>query len=190
MVDDKVGDVVDADDPGDGGADVDEVTDALLVASRIFVALAAQSVADPLADLTLPQFRVLVVLATRGPQNLGSLAAALEVNPSTASRLCERLVRRRLIRRQTSTADRREIRLTISPGGRDAYEHVMARRRERLATLVARLDEASRVHLLVALPALTAAFAAEADSQAPRSSLEWSVPSSEADSPASDPPVD
>lgn len=154
-----------------GGAD--DLTEALLSASRVFVALAAQSVAEPVADLTLPQFRVLVVLATRGPQNLGSLAAALEVNPSTASRLCERLVRRRLIKRQTSSTDRREIRLTIAPNGLEAYELVTARRRERLGALVDRLPPDARTHLLAGLPALSDAFAAEFDSRSSAASLIW-----------------
>lgn len=145
------------------------------MASRVFVGLAAQSVADLLADLTLPQYRVLVVLATRGPQNLGSLAATLEVNPSTASRLCERLVRRHLIRRQTSRTDRREIRLSLAPTGQQLYEDVMSRRREKLASLVAVLDEDTRSHLVAGLRSFGAAYADESKPREQAWSLGWSL---------------
>jgi hypothetical protein len=37
---------------------------------------------------------VLVVLAARGAQGTAELAAALAVNPSTATRMCDRLVRK------------------------------------------------------------------------------------------------
>lgn len=41
--------------------------------------------------VTLPQFRMLVVLVA-GPTNLSGLAAALDVAPSTATRMVDRLV--------------------------------------------------------------------------------------------------
>jgi DNA-binding MarR family transcriptional regulator len=156
-----------------GYTEVEAVTESLLLASRVFVALAAQSVADLLSDLTLPQYRVLVVLSTTGPQNLGSLAHSLDVNPSTASRLCERLVRRRLIRRQTSRSDRREVRLSITDSGRELFEQVIERRRKKVADLVQTLDPDTREHLVVGLRAL-----AEAYGEAPEQpwSLGWSVP--------------
>lgn len=156
-------------------ANLDDVTDALLMASRVFVALAASSVADLLSDLTLPQYRVLVVLATRGPQNLGSLAASLDVNPSTASRLCERLVRRKMIRRQTSRSDRREIRLSITDNGRQLYENVMAVRREKLAALVEGLDDDARTHLVAGLRSFAAAYSAEGKIREQAWSLGWSA---------------
>lgn len=146
------------------------------MASRVFVALAAQSVSDHLAGLTLPQYRVLVVLAARGPQNLGSLAAVLEVNPSTASRLCERLVRRGLIRRQTSRTDRREIRLSITDGGQALYEQVMARRSENLAQLVDSLDEGDRANLVSGLRAFNAACASHGAVREQPWSLGWLAP--------------
>src|SRR4051794_17698243 len=73
---------------------LDAVTDAVLLASRVLVAVAARSLAEVTDDVTLPQFRALVVLASQGPQLIGSLAEQLDVNPSTASRLSERLVRK------------------------------------------------------------------------------------------------
>ncbi|HYV60725.1 MAG TPA: MarR family transcriptional regulator, partial [Acidimicrobiia bacterium] len=67
----------------------DEVTDAVLDASRALVAVAARSLAGVADDVTLPQYRALVVLATEGAQSLGELAAALGVHTSTATRMCD-----------------------------------------------------------------------------------------------------
>jgi len=52
----------------------DSVVDAVLSASRVLVAVAARSLADIAEEVTLTQYRTLVVLASRGPQNLVGLA--------------------------------------------------------------------------------------------------------------------
>ena len=74
----------------------DSVVDAVLSASRVLVAVAARSLADVGEEVTLTQYRTLVVLASRGPQNLAGLADAVGVTPATATRMCDRLVRKDL----------------------------------------------------------------------------------------------
>src|SRR3954452_10273924 len=91
----------------------DELVDALLSASRAMVALAARSLAGLDADVTLPQFRALVVLAARGPQRAVDIATELGVNPSTGTRMCDRLVRKGLVRRTRTAGDRRVVRLGL-----------------------------------------------------------------------------
>ena len=54
--------------------DVDAVTCAVLTASRLLVAVSARSLAEVGERVTLPQFRMLVVLATRGATKLVGLA--------------------------------------------------------------------------------------------------------------------
>ena len=73
------------------------MTDALLTASRLLVAISAQSIANVDETLTIPQFRTMVILSTRGPVNLATLAGLLDVNPSTTGRMAERLVAAGLI---------------------------------------------------------------------------------------------
>jgi DNA-binding MarR family transcriptional regulator len=97
-----------------GSDEPENLIDEMMAASRVFVAIVARSLAELAPDLTLPQYRVLVVLATEGSQNMNGLAAALGVTPSTASRLCERLVQRKMVSRRTSRTDRREVRLSIT----------------------------------------------------------------------------
>jgi len=79
--------------PSPAEAAPDDLVDTVLAASRALVAVAARSLAAAGDEVTLPQYRALVVLAASGPQGTADLAAALAVNPSTATRMCDRLVR-------------------------------------------------------------------------------------------------
>ena len=76
---------------------MDDIVDAVMAASRALVALSARSIAG-VRDVTLPQYRMLVVL-TGGPTNLSGLARALDVAPSTALRMVDRLVSAGLVAR-------------------------------------------------------------------------------------------
>ena len=121
-------------DPGAPG-----LVDAVLAASQMMVAVAARSLDTAAADVTLPQFRVLVMLSLRGAQRPGDLAADLAVEPSTATRMCDRLVRKDLVSRTHSTQDRRTVVVELAPSGQELVSTVMHRRRrefERLATAV------------------------------------------------------
>jgi DNA-binding MarR family transcriptional regulator len=115
----------------------DAIVEALLSASRAMVALAARSLAGVDADVTLPQYRTLMVLAARGPQRAADVAAELGVNPSTGSRMCDRLVRKGLVRRTRPASDRRVVRLTLTRIGRELVQQVTERRREELIRIVA-----------------------------------------------------
>jgi hypothetical protein len=59
-----------------------EQVDAVMLAMRVLVAVTAQSVAELDERVTLPQLRVLVVIASRGPQNLAAVAQGLGVHSS------------------------------------------------------------------------------------------------------------
>jgi DNA-binding MarR family transcriptional regulator len=113
------------------------VLDAVLTASRVLVAMAARSLADAGEEVTLTQYRSLVVLASRGPQGVASLAEALAVTAPTASRLVERLVRKGLVRRRTDRQDRRHVRIGLTEAGRDLVRLVTERRRAEIAVLLA-----------------------------------------------------
>jgi DNA-binding MarR family transcriptional regulator len=123
---------------GDGSTDAVE---ALLRASRALVGVAARSVADIDPDVTLPQYRALVVLASRGPQKVADIATELGVAPSTGTRMVDRLIRKGLIGRERSSTDRRVVRVTLTVAGRQLVDRVMRRRRRQLATIVAATTE-------------------------------------------------
>jgi DNA-binding MarR family transcriptional regulator len=132
----------------------DEVVEAVLRASRVLIAVAARSLAAVEDDVTLPQYRALVVLASRGPLRPSELAEALAVHPSTVTRLCDRLVAKRFVHRGESPANRREVSIRLTPKGRRLVDAVTARRREEIATIVAKIPERDRTATVHALHAL------------------------------------
>jgi DNA-binding MarR family transcriptional regulator len=127
------------------------LTEAVLTASRALVAVAARSLAAAADDVTLPQYRALVVLAARGRVRVGDLAEALGVHPSTATRLCDRLVDRRLVRRAVDRTNRRETTITLSPKGRALVDAVTDVRRAEIRTIVERIPRNSRATAVAAL---------------------------------------
>lgn len=141
----------------EGRDDVDAVTRAVLTASRLLVAVSARSLAAVEDRVTLPQFRLLVVLATHGDAKLVSLAERLGVNPSTAMRMLDRLIVAGLAERQVNPANRRETALRVTPEGLQLVEDVTAGRRREIASIVERLAPEQRAALIEALTAFTAA---------------------------------
>jgi DNA-binding MarR family transcriptional regulator len=134
----------------------DPAVDALLVASRALVAVAARSLAD-IDDITLPQYRALIVLRNHPGIAVTDLAEALDVHPSTATRLCDRLARKQLIRRAQGTQDRRSTELHLAAGGRRLIERVTDRRRRDLAAIAAKLPDDVRSRAVEALVAFAEA---------------------------------
>ena len=144
-------------------------TDALLTASRVLVAVAARSLAEHEAEVSLQQYRALVVLGSRGAQRPVDLAEALGVDPSTATRLCDRLVDKRLISRRRQVGDRREVRLELSDRGRTLVESVTQRRREEIARILSAVPEGDRGSLVRAFTAFAVAAGEVPEDQWPRS---------------------
>lgn len=135
--------------------DVDAVTSAMLTASRLLVAISARSLAAVEDTVTLPQFRLLVVLSTRSPAKLVTLAQLLGVNPSTALRMLDRLAAAGLVRRQASPHSGREVSIDLTPEGRELVEQVTARRRAEIAAVITAMPARQRRGLLRALRAFT-----------------------------------
>jgi DNA-binding MarR family transcriptional regulator len=115
------------------------IVDAVLTASRSMVAVATKSLGAAAEETTIAQYRALVVLASRGPQRLVDLAEALDVAPSTAGRMCDRLVRKELIRRHRARADRRVVQVSITAAGRRVVDEATTRRRALIAEILAKL---------------------------------------------------
>lgn len=136
---------------GERPEDRDDLVDAVLGASRALVAVAARSLADLAEDVTLAQYRALVELAARGPQRPADLASALGVDRSTATRMCDRLVRKQLVQRRRISADRRVVRISLTGAGRALVGEVTRRRRVEIAQILRRMSRAERASALAAL---------------------------------------
>lgn len=147
-------------------ADPDAV-DAVLTASRALIAVATKSLGAAAEETTIAQYRTLVVLMSRGPRRLTDLACALAVAPSTAGRMCDRLVRKGLIRRHRARTDRRAVLVSITPPGREVVDHATGRRRELIAGILASLPPGGQREVAAALRAFAEAAGEIPDSDWP-----------------------
>ncbi|GGM34051.1 MarR family transcriptional regulator [Longimycelium tulufanense] len=138
-------------------SDVDAVTDAVLTASRLLVAISARSISAVEETITLPQFRLLVVLHNRGPLKHAALAEQLGVNPSTVTRMVDRLTSVGMVQRRASPTSRREVVVDLTVEGRRVVRQVTARRRKEIAAIVAKMPSSARQGLVEVLAAFAEA---------------------------------
>lgn len=133
----------------------DALIDELVVASRALLGVAARSLAGA-HDVTIPQFRALVLLAHES-RTTTELAEALSVHQSTATRLADRLVRKGWVRREAVAADRRQTCLVLTSAGKRMVATVLRRRRTAIAEIVGRMPAADRRAAAGAFSAFAAA---------------------------------
>lgn len=129
----------------------EDLIDAVLRASRALVAVAARSIAQVDDGVTLAQYRALVALAARGDQRVSDLAEELDVHPSSATRMCDRLERRGLIDRSVSEESRREVEVRLTDRGRDLLGQVTAARRREIRIIVRGIPSELRATVVDAL---------------------------------------
>jgi len=131
--------------------------DALMRASKVIAAAIAHSLAVADSRVTLPQLRVLVLIDDRGPVNLSAVAEALGVNPSNASRTCDRLVTSGLLNRKEDPQDRRNVVLTLTRDGGRVVTSMMRQRRTILEQVVSRMSVRDQRALTEGMDAFVAA---------------------------------
>jgi DNA-binding MarR family transcriptional regulator len=132
-----------------GVADVD--LDAVMRASRVIAGIVAESVAQAGDEVTYPQLRVLVLLATRSEVNASAVASALDVHPSNATRFLDRLVQAGLLDRREAVSDRRNVALSLTQDGVRLVDSVMEHRRRGFERILERMTTAERRRLRIAL---------------------------------------
>jgi DNA-binding MarR family transcriptional regulator len=139
------------DDRGtDVAAAVESAVDSIV--SVVDVARLAHSPAVPPAQL-----RVLTIIAANRHTNMSRLAEALDVVPSSASRLCDRLEATGLLRRVPDPRDRREVRLLLTPPAKRLLEQLRELRRRALGEVLDRMPASARHELVRALQAFAEA---------------------------------
>lgn len=128
-----------------------------MLAARLLVAISAQSVSAVEDTVTLPQLRVLVMVSSRGPLNLGGVAAGLGVHPSNATRAVDRLVGAGLLSRTDDPTDRRHLVLELTPEGEALVARVMDERRSAIGRILDRMPASRRRALVPVLRSFAAA---------------------------------
>lgn len=112
-----------------------------IVLAGVALTTTALAEAQPGLELTLQQWRVLVVLGDRvTPMSISAVAAAIGVTLPATSRQVHRLADRGFIDLSPNPLDRRSIRACLSPAGDDLRASVTAFRRRRLVDVVEGLD--------------------------------------------------
>jgi DNA-binding MarR family transcriptional regulator len=129
----------------------------LVRASQVVSAAIVHSLATVDSSITVPQLRVLVMVADHAPLSMSAVADALGVNASNASRTCDRLVTAGLLDRRPATHDRRQVALSLTAAGRALVNDVMERRRTELAEVVGRMSLPDQLALVRALEPFNAA---------------------------------
>ncbi|MEO6885553.1 MAG: MarR family transcriptional regulator [Jatrophihabitantaceae bacterium] len=137
-----------------------EIVDAVLAASRVFVAVASNALVGTRPEVTLPQFRALVLLDQHGSMSLAHLASALGVVPSTATRMCDRLVAKKLVQRVTDRTNRRQLNITLLPTAKTLLAESTRRRKNEISRLLRSISRADQHALAGSLTMLVDAASA------------------------------
>ncbi|MEZ0494103.1 MarR family winged helix-turn-helix transcriptional regulator [Kineococcus sp. TBRC 1896] len=123
---------------------MDDTARATVDASRALVGVAVRSMAQALEEVTLTQYRTLLLVVTHGPLRSGLLAEHVGVHASSFTRLADRLVQDGWATRQENAANRREVLLAPTESGRRLVEDVMRRREQEVARILAALPAGRR----------------------------------------------
>jgi DNA-binding MarR family transcriptional regulator len=121
-------------------AGADAIVEAVMLGTRALVGVAARSLAEVSEDVSLAQYRVLVLIDGHGSQTMGELAESLAVNPSTVTRMCDVLVNKKFIRRGPARDNRRTVSAELTARGQKVVDQVMVRRRRLIAEAVDRME--------------------------------------------------
>lgn len=121
---------------------------AVMRMARVVFAIVTRSGAHVGDTLTLTQLRVLVTVANATTAvSLNAVAAALDVHPSTASRLCDKVVNAGLLNRDEAPEDRRNLHLSLTENGWAVLADVMGHRRDAFAAILEQMTPQDRAQM-------------------------------------------
>ena len=129
----------------------------LQAATRVLAGVALRSLDVLDSAVTLPQFRLLAVLADLGPVPSGQAARTLGLDPSTVTRLADRMVAAGHVARGADPRHRGVVTLALTPSGRDLVAAADAWRRHELARIMTELTPADQAAVTAALGLLVGA---------------------------------
>jgi DNA-binding MarR family transcriptional regulator len=128
-------------EPGTTTTSLDELV-AFEVAARDLVGLALRSVEHQ--GVSLPQFRLLLVLDELGRTSSSRCAHTLGVAASSVTRVADRLHASGHLERRVDPSNRSVVTLELTDSGRRVVQEVTTHRRRELAAVLDRLDAADR----------------------------------------------
>ena len=145
-----------ADSPA-AGRDFAEQVEALQAATRVLAGVALHSLDILDGVTTLPQFRMLAVLAVLGRARSARVARALALDASTVTRLADRLVAAGHVERGSDQRHRSVVTLELTSSGQSLVGAVAGWRQRELSRIIAALPPATRAQLTSVLGQLVTA---------------------------------
>lgn len=138
--------------------ELDPVTaETLQAATRVLAGVALRSLDVLRGAVTLPQLRLLAVLADLGAAPSGKAAQALGLDASTVTRLADRLTAAGYIARGGDVRHRGVVTLELTASGRDLVVAAATWRRQELARILGRLAPGDRAVVAAVLGLLVEA---------------------------------
>lgn len=128
---------------GEEAAGEADVT-ALEMMTRALVGIALESIRSEDADVTLPQFRLLLALEGLGRVPSSRLAARLGLAASAITRMADRLEHAGLVQRGADQGNRCIVTLELTVAGHRLVAGALARRQKRLAAVLDRMSRDDR----------------------------------------------
>ena len=130
-----------------------------LVVGAVGMTTAALEAFAPAVELTLPQWRALVVVARGDGIRIGEIGARVGMGVPSTSRLVRRLERRGLVATERDETDRRATLVRATPAGRELWTSLVDHRRALIAEMVDGLGRPLPRRIVADVEALEAAFA-------------------------------
>jgi DNA-binding MarR family transcriptional regulator len=117
---------------------------ALELMTRALVGITMQSLTVLGDQVSMPQFRLLLILSGLGRVPSSRLAAELGMTASSVTRLADRLETSGLLTRGTDPRNRSIVTLEVTEAGLDLVARAVERRHELLAAVLGRMTPAER----------------------------------------------
>jgi DNA-binding MarR family transcriptional regulator len=117
---------------------------ALELMTRALVGLTLQSLQVLGGEVSVPQFRLLLVLSGLGRVPSSRLGGELGMTASSVTRLADRMEAAGLLARGTDPRSRSIVTLEVTAAGVDLVARVVERRHELLAAVLERMDPGER----------------------------------------------
>jgi DNA-binding MarR family transcriptional regulator len=122
----------------------DDDVEMLRAAARMLTGVALRSLDVLGGSVSLPQFRALAVLDDLGPARSARVAEALGLEPSTVTRLTNRLIAAGHVTRRADPSNRSAVMLDLTDTGRRMVAEVVGWRRRELRRILLHLEAGDR----------------------------------------------
>jgi DNA-binding MarR family transcriptional regulator len=134
-----------------------EMVEVLQAATQVLAGVALRSLDVLDGIVSLPQFRVLAVLAELGPLRSSGVASTLGLEASTITRLADRLVAAGHVAGHSDPGNRSAVTLELTPLGRNLVTQIARWRRQELTRILEQLAPSDRDTVTAALRLLVEA---------------------------------